>query len=46
MTIARQTIGFVGFEADRNTGILTRRIGNSSLLGVKIWLPGGYGATT
>jgi hypothetical protein len=45
-TITRQTIRFVGFDADCNTGILTRRIGNSSLWGVRIWLPGDHGATT
>jgi hypothetical protein len=43
-----QPLSLIGLELTEliAPGILTRWIGNSSLLGVKIWLPSDYGATT
>jgi hypothetical protein len=46
MTIPVRPSGFVGLEADRNTGILTPTDMKLFLLGLKIWLPGDYGAIT
>lgn len=46
MAKPRQTTRLIGFLAESSTGILTRRIGNSSLLGVTVWLPSDSGATS